>query len=143
MLWHALYCNVFCIFTHNRSLFMPEVLYFTKLSQIVCLINNHILFCQYARCDNKLQKVLQFNRFFGNFNVCYVIHIFSTKVNLCKHLWLRQSSFYMTTKYSYKQKKKLKTKVWIFIGIYIDFNKNTKNTNILKNERSVLKVGIH
>ena len=32
-----------------------------KLSQIVCLINTHILICWHARCNCKLRKVHRFN----------------------------------------------------------------------------------
>ena len=40
----------------------------TKLSQIVCLINIHILFCQ---CDCRIWKVLWFNAFFWAFSYYY------------------------------------------------------------------------
>ena len=35
---------------------------FTKLSQIKCLINVHILVCQHAKCDCKLWKVMEGNQ---------------------------------------------------------------------------------
>ena len=38
---------------------------FTKLSQIVCLINVHILICQHAKCDCRLWNVLWFNCVFS------------------------------------------------------------------------------
>ena len=42
----------------------------TKISLIVCLINVHILVCQYAKCDCRLWKDLWFNFFFfGNFSI--------------------------------------------------------------------------
>ena len=37
----------------------------TKLSQIMFLINVHVLICQYAKCDCRLCKVLWFNAFFS------------------------------------------------------------------------------
>ena len=40
----------------------------TKLSQIVCLTNVHILVCQYAKCDCRLWRVLWFNCVFWEFS---------------------------------------------------------------------------
>ena len=48
------------IFIHNCRLFM-KCFIFTKLSQIVCLINVYILVCQHAKCDCRLWKLLWFN----------------------------------------------------------------------------------
>ena len=75
----------------------------TKKSQIMCLINVHILICQYAKCDCRLWKVLWFDPFFWEYSYTYhiVLHdfikllqIMCKKVNLCNHLWLRQPEFY-------------------------------------------------
>ena len=49
---------------------------FTKLSQIVCLIDVHILVCQHAKCDWWLWKVLWFNWIFWVFS--YIILSFMT-----------------------------------------------------------------
>ena len=43
-----------------------------KLSQIVCLINVHILLCQHAKSNCKLWKVLWFNAFLRIFIYCYM-----------------------------------------------------------------------
>ena len=41
---------------------------FTKLLQIVCLINVHILVCQHAKCDCRLWKVFWFDCVFSAFS---------------------------------------------------------------------------
>ena len=52
-----------------------------KLSQIVCLINVHILVCQYVECQLQVME--------GSRKCRY------EKVNLCNNLWLRQYSFWV------------------------------------------------
>ena len=41
---------------------------FIELSQIMCLMNVHILLYQHAKCDCSLKRVLWFNCIFGNFH---------------------------------------------------------------------------
>ena len=81
----------------------------TKLSQIVCLINVHILECKYAKCDCIIWKVLLFNCVFREFSyiiTCLKRYNFTKllqiaclgrtvgkKVNLCNYLYLYQSEF--------------------------------------------------
>ena len=49
----------------------------TKLSQIVCLINVHILVCQHARCDCRLWKIFR--------EFLYII-TYLKRYNFIKHL---------------------------------------------------------
>ena len=42
---------------------------FTKLSQIMCLLNIHILICQHDRLDSSLRKVPDSIAFYGNFHI--------------------------------------------------------------------------
>ena len=67
--WKALwfYC-VFRVFSYIIGEYSCQKYYiFTKLSQIVCLINMYILKCQHAKCDCWLWKVLWFNCIFWVF----------------------------------------------------------------------------
>ena len=52
---------------------------FTKISQIVCLINRYILTCRHARCDYKVQKVIWFNCFeeFSMFETLFLHQTFT------------------------------------------------------------------
>ena len=50
----------FFIFIHNWQKFISKFCISTNLSKIICLINVHILVCQYARCDCKLWNVYWF-----------------------------------------------------------------------------------
>ena len=57
--WNAFwfYC-VFRVFSYiNDNYSCLKYCIFTKLSQIVCLINIHILVCQHAKCACRLWKV--------------------------------------------------------------------------------------
>ena len=69
--------------------------------------------CQHAKCDCRLWKVLWYNCVFGNLYILVLVWIvitspnlhklyfeveaklYSIKINLCKHSWLRQSEFFM------------------------------------------------
>ena len=74
----------------------------TKLSQIVCLVNVHILACQRAKCHCRLRKFLfRFLRTLALhiWNVItssnfYKLYVKEWKVNLCNHLRLSQSVFH-------------------------------------------------
>ena len=68
----------------------------TKLSQIVCLIDVHILVYQHAKCGCTLWQVIWFNYFF--FGKIYIITCFTNCVlrQKCNLLWLRQSSLYIS-----------------------------------------------
>ena len=65
---------------------------FTKLLQIVFLINVQMFIWLYARCSYKLRKLLWFNWFLGNFYVWNFIKLSQielhsvAKVNLCYHI---------------------------------------------------------
>ena len=58
---------------------------FTKLPQIVCLINTHILICWNARCNYKLRKALWFDCFFWKFQ-CLIRHSSSNFLKICGKL---------------------------------------------------------
>ena len=86
--------------------FMSELIYSTstKLSQIVCLINVHILECQHVKCDCRLWMALWFDAFF--WELSYIItslkryyltkvlqimcwgRTLGLKVNLSNHIFL-------------------------------------------------------
>ena len=55
---------------------MLQVLYLTKLSQIVCLTNTHTYICWHARCNHKLWKFLWFDCVFWKFQCLtrYILH---------------------------------------------------------------------
>ena len=81
---------------------------FTKLLQIMCLINVQILVCTYGKCDCRLWKAFYITCVFDNFSYI-ILHVLNDitsssfyrmyvkaevkKCKLCKNLWLRQSSF--------------------------------------------------
>ena len=65
------YVFSYIIDDHSRLNFCMS----TKLSQIVCLINVHILVCKHATCDCSLWKVLWFNAFFGNYHI--LLHVWN------------------------------------------------------------------
>ena len=66
-----LFCVFSCILDEDSCL---KFFILTKLSQIVTLINVHILVYQYANCDCRLWKILWFDRVLGIF-IYYVLHI--------------------------------------------------------------------
>ena len=72
-LWNAprFYC-VFWIFSYiiDEHSFLKHYI-FNKLSQIVWLINVHILVCQRVKCDCSLWKVLLFNSYFWEIFIYY------------------------------------------------------------------------
>ena len=107
-LWNALwfYCvfRVFSYITDDHLCLNCSTS--TKLSQIVCLINVHILVYQHAKCNCSLWKDLWFNTFFLAFS--YIITclkryrfikllqiVYYWKVNFCNNLWLRQSEVFL------------------------------------------------
>ena len=47
----------------------------TKLPQIVCLINVHILKCHHAECAYRLRKIFWFNEFFGGIFIYILFHV--------------------------------------------------------------------
>ena len=68
---HLFYC-IFWVFQYiiveHSSL---KYCIFSKLSQIVCLINVYILICQHTKCDCRLWKVLWFNYGLWEFSYYY------------------------------------------------------------------------
>ena len=73
-LWSApwLYCVFFWVFSYiiDEHSCLKYCIY-TKLSQIMCLINVHILVCQLAKYDCWLWKVLSFNCIFWDYFIYY------------------------------------------------------------------------
>ena len=69
------------IFIHYWRPFRPRLNYCisTKLSQIVCLINVHILTCHHDKCGYRLWKVLLLMRFL-EFKVLYLYQTFTNCV---------------------------------------------------------------
>ena len=99
------FCRVFLEFSYkidNQSCLKCCI--FTKLSQIVRLINVHILVCRYARCNYRLWKVTWFKyiclgifKYYYIFKTLYFHQSFTkcmrSKVKLCNRLRLNKSSF--------------------------------------------------
>ena len=93
---------------------------FPNHSLNVWLSNIYILICQHTKCDYRLWKVLWFNCIFCKFSLlihvwnvitssnfyklCIKTEVLKWKINLCNHLWLRQSSFWIV-------------KIWLIISI--------------------------
>ena len=75
-LWKAFwFYGVFWVFSYiiDEYLYLKNCI-FTKLTEIVCLINIHILECQDAKCECRLWKVLSFNCvLFGYFHI--LLHV--------------------------------------------------------------------
>ena len=83
-LWNVFWCYcVFRVFSYIiDEHWCLNCCKFIKLSQIVCLINPHILVCRHAKSYCRVWNVIWFNCvFFGNFHMIDTLYFHQTFTN--------------------------------------------------------------
>ena len=86
MIHHFIKLRFLGIFYTLWRPYMSELLYLHKLSQIMWLINVHILVNQYAKCECSLWKVLWFNCVsFAEYQ--FIFHIYVCNVITSTNFW--------------------------------------------------------
>ena len=89
---------------------------FTKLSQMVCLINMYILKCQHAKCDCLLWKVLWFHFLFLR-----IFHTITTCLKRYNFIKLLQNVCLINTHILIYWHARCNCQLWKALGFYYVF----------------------